>query len=79
MEVEQPTDITVSNAVDPHDVTADLTDGYAIFRERTVIHCPICKQRYGFLSSYMRVIPGSVTTNIKFTPDKKPDENKTVS
>jgi hypothetical protein len=41
LDVEHQGDITVSNLVDPHAADSDLEKGFAVYRDRTLIKCPV--------------------------------------
>lgn len=65
--VEHPTDITVGkmrlHELSKHD------QGYALYRERSFVLCPKCK-------SYCRLLPGSLSVEVKYTPDETAKKNQ---
>jgi hypothetical protein len=63
VDVERPEDITTSAVESAFSIHSNPEAGYALLRDRTFARCPYC-------DALCKVMPGSITQDIKFTPSK---------
>jgi hypothetical protein len=62
LDLERKEDLSMSTLSDTGD--PNQNSGYAIYRDRSFVECPYC---YGLC----KMLPGSSTLNVRFTPEKK--------